>query len=70
MSSNGSVAKSCGYVLTDDGRAGLRSDEVCSCLNKRLEAGFVMCSDCGTVYGKLLDVRGGSARADYKALGR
>lgn len=45
-----SVAASCGYVLTDAGRARLRDHDTCKCL-PIIEGGIIECRECGTVLG-------------------
>jgi hypothetical protein len=47
-----SVAASCGYVLTDSGRALMRDHDVCRCTPK-IDGGLIACPDCHTVFGLL-----------------
>jgi hypothetical protein len=65
-----SVRDSCRFVLTPEGRDALHSSEVCSCPSLSIVGGLLSCLECGTVYGKLSMIGGGSPRQDFKAVGR
>lgn len=50
MVTNGSVAASCGYVVTEIGRAASSDPVHCRC-QLQVRAGFLGCWTCGTIYG-------------------
>jgi hypothetical protein len=56
-----SVRGSCGYVLTDMGRAALEERQLCAC-RIVLDGGILLCRDCETIYGLLSQVEMGMNR--------
>lgn len=49
MVSTGSVAASCGYVVTEIGRAAALDPGRCQC-QYEIDGSLLKCSSCGTVY--------------------
>jgi hypothetical protein len=50
MADTRSVAASCGFVLTAEGRQALREAPTCAC-RVQFDGGLLVCPDCDTVYG-------------------
>jgi hypothetical protein len=60
-----SVAATCGYVLTAEGREALREAEMCAC-EINFEGGLIVCRHCDTVYGLVRQMEMGTARPTLK----
>jgi hypothetical protein len=60
-----SVAATCGYVLTAEGREALREADMCAC-QIVMDGGLIVCRDCDTVYGTIAQVEMGIARPALK----